>query len=106
MGGVGTDVGARILEGNHMVAILQFVAGHRRCRRNSIYKGVSRIGTMSDKIDALVAAGLLYEDEVSPGRYMYDLTTTGEGVVVHLDAIDRLMRREEKESEGEGPLRK
>lgn len=83
--------GARILEESHMVAILQFVDRNRGCRRNSIYKGVSRIGTMSGKIDALVEAGLLWEEETSPGRFFYDLTPVGEGVVRHLDAIDGLM---------------
>lgn len=90
-GGCGAERGARILEENHMVAILQFVGRHRGCRRNHIYLGVSRIGTMSGKIDTLVDAGLLVETEVSPGRFRYSLTPAGELVVWHLDAIDALM---------------
>lgn len=83
--------GARILEESHMVATLQFVARNRGCRRTQIYRGVSRIGTMSDKLEALVDAGLIVEAEESPGRFVYSLTPVGELVVGHLDAIDRLM---------------
>ncbi len=75
----------------HMISIILYIYDHPGCRRTEIYKNIVRNDRMTVKIDRLISEGIVEDlSRENRGSILF-LTSIGEKIAEHLQAIADLL---------------